>query len=168
MSITSIVIICIVVVLGLYLALFYFLRARIQRVESYIVEVFLAKVSKIPGVIEVMRPFVVDEKRAFESITDLHSQSMIHEYDTIYMLLEHNARIQDQYKFLMRLSMAIPELQKHTYFIYIRDFVISYETMMRSKFSEFNRSVRIWNRFVTIKNVTLVGYILPGVKRIEI
>jgi hypothetical protein len=124
-------------------------------------DIFLEKVAKIPAVIEVMRPYVVDSHMAFDRITELHSESMIREYSSIYMLLEHNLSIHDQYGFLMRLSMAIPELQKHVYFIYIRDFVISHDRMMRSEFAHFNNAVRIWNRFVLIKNLTLLGWLLP-------
>jgi hypothetical protein len=139
-----------------------------KRVETYIIDVFLQKVSKIPAVIEVMRPYVVDEQKAFSLITDLHSQSIIHEYESIYSLLEHNARLYDQYNFLMRLSMAIPELQKNDYFIYIREFVMTYERMMRAKFWLFNSVAKKWNRFVMIKNTTLVGYLLPGSRIMEV
>ncbi len=78
------------------------------------------------------------------------------------MLLEHNARINDQYGFLMRLSMAIPVLQKDAYFIYIRDFVMSYDRMMRDELKIYDALVIEWNRFVRIKAYTLIGYILPG------
>lgn len=137
------------------------LRAKTKKDEAYVMEVFIQKISKIPAVIEVMRPYVVDEKRAFDYITELHSQSLIRNYDSIYMLLEHNARVQDQYGFLMRLSMAIPELQKHDYFIYIRDFVMKYDRMMRARFGRLNHTIILWNRFVRIKNFTLIGYLLP-------
>jgi len=54
----------------------------------------------------------------------LHSEAIIHNYTHIPAIMEHNARINDQYSFLMKLSMAIPEIQKKPYFIYIRDYII--------------------------------------------
>ena len=78
------------------------------------------------------------------------------------MLMEHNARINDQYGFLMRLSMAIPVLQKDAYFIYIRDFVMSYDRMMRDELKSYDAGVIEWNRFVHIKAYTVIGYLLPG------
>lgn len=136
--------------------------------EERVVEVFLLKISKIPAVIEVMRPYVVDEHLAFDLMTHLHSESMIYEYNSIPMLLEQNARINDQYGFLMRLSIAIPELQKDSYFIYIRDFVMSYERIIKSELPAYNQLIRQWNQFVSIKNWTLIGYILPWREQVEI
>lgn len=68
----------------------------------------------------------------------------------------------------MRLSVQIPELQKQEYFLYIRDFIIRYERDMELKFARFNFVARLWNRFVFIKNITLIGLILPGMKKQEI
>lgn len=107
-----------------------------------------------------MRPYVADES-AFNAIIELHSQSMIHRYETIYDLLEHNAHIEHEFLFLMKLSMQIPSLQKDEYFLYIRDFIIGYERDMRTRFALFNTAVTNWNRFIYIKNITWIGYILP-------
>lgn len=136
--------------------------------EDRVVDIFLEKISKVPAVIEVMRPHIVDDKKAFELITHLHSEAIIQVYDSIPMLMEQNAHINDQYWFLMRLSMAVPELQKNTYFIYIRDFVMSYDRMMKSELAVFNILVKKWNFFIKIKNWTIIGLVLPGKGKSEI
>ena len=170
MHISFILILTIIVValfIG-YIITYSILTRRIREREGRIVAVFLEKISKIPAVIEVMRPYVVDEHLAFDLMTRLHSEGLIHEYGSIPMLLEHNARINDQYGFLMRLSMAIPELQRDSYFIYIREFVMSYERVIRSDLPVYNTLVQNWNRFISIKNSTLIGYLLPGRGRVEV
>ena len=131
-SLFTILAIIVIMFVVAYIVIYILLTRRIYDREQHVVDIFLAKIAKIPAVIEVMRPYVVDEHLAFDLITRLHSESIIHEYSSIPMLLEHNARINDQYGFLMRLSMAIPELQRDTYFIYIRDYVMSYDRMMRN------------------------------------
>ncbi len=146
--------------IALYLFFFFLLNSRLKSTESDIVNLFHEKVSKIPALIEVMRPFVYEE-RAFDLITSLHSEAMIHDYGGIYNLLEHNARIHDQFLFLLKLSVHIPRLQKDAYFLYIRDFIISYDRNMQSHFSQFNKTVRSWNRFILIKNSTIIGFLLP-------
>jgi hypothetical protein len=153
--------------ISIYLLFFFLLRHRMEKSESAIVNIFLAKVAKIPALIEVMRPYVIDEK-AFDTISSLHSETMIHRYETIYDLLEHNGRIQNQFLFLLQLSVRIPELQTHEYFLYIRDFIITYERDMTAHFSWFNRATVLWNIFVLIKNWTIIGLILPGRKQSEI
>ena len=90
--------------LVVYSAFFFFYSKKVQKIENAIISRFLLKVSKIPSLIEVMRNFVADES-AFDSLTKLHSTAMIHRYETIYVLLEHNARIQAEFAFLMKLSI---------------------------------------------------------------
>lgn len=152
----------------LYIAFYVYLSRKIRKSEQYIVDIFLQKIAKIPAVIEVMRPYVVDANHAFDLMIHLHSESIIHDYTAIHALLEHNARINDQYSFLMKLSMAIPNLQKDPYFLYIRDYVISYDRMMNRDLPQFNQLVKKWNTFIKIKNYSIIGYILPGKSIIEI
>jgi hypothetical protein len=158
----------VLVLIIVYTIVYRILSQRIAMRESLIVWVFLQKIAKIPAVIEVMRPYVIDEHLSFDLMTGLHSESIIHEYTSVPMLLEHNARINDQYGFLMRLSMAIPELQRDVYFIYIREFVISYDRTIRSDLPAYNALIKKWNLFISIKNRTLIGYILPGREMVEI
>lgn len=154
--------------LCIYILVYKLLSKKINKTEKYIVDIFLQKISKIPSVIEVMRPYVSDPKIAFDLITHLHSEWIIYEYSSIHSLLEHNARINDQYSFLMRLSMAIPALQKDVYFLYIRDFVMSYDLQMKKELPIMNKLFQKWNRFIRIKNITVIGYILPGREVVEL
>jgi hypothetical protein len=63
--------------------------------------------------------------------------------------------------------MAIPLLQKDIYFVYIRDFVMSYDYMMRNELPIFNALVKKWNLFIRIKNYTILGYLYPGQEKVE-
>lgn len=80
-----------------YIVVYIDLTRRMKYSESRVVDIFLEKLSKVPAVIEVMRPYIIDDKKAFQLITQLHTEAIIHEYGTIPMLMEHNARINDQY-----------------------------------------------------------------------
>ena len=158
----------ILVLLVIYIGTYILLTRRIRERESRVIDVFLHKITKIPAVIEVMRPHVVDEHLAFDLMTRLHSEAIIHVYDSIPMLLEHNARINDQYEFLMRLSMAIPALQRDAYFIYIREFVMGYDRTIRSELPTYDALIRQWNLFIAIKNWSVIGYLLPGRDRVGV
>jgi hypothetical protein len=156
-----------VFVLVVYVIGFFLCSQPLQKEESRILDIFLAKTSKIPALIEVMRPYVFDTN-AFSAITKLHSESMIRRFTTIYDLLEHNARIQNEFLFLMKLSMQITTLQKDEYFVYIRDFIIDYERALHDDFALFNTQVKKWNTFVFLKNITGIGFFLPGKEKMPI
>ena len=107
-----------------------------------------------------MRPSIVDEK-AFETMTRLHTESIIQAYDSVYDLLEHNARVHNEFLFLLKLSVHMPDLSTKPYFLYLRDFIMRYDRDMQGNFSQYNQMVDTWNTFVTCKNYTIIGYLLP-------
>lgn len=154
------------IVVVFFLAAFFLLR-YLKTEESIVIAIFLQKVSKIPALIEVMRPFVAKEE-SFDSIVAIHTEAMIQECHSIYDILGLNGRLQNDFLFLMQLSVQIPELQKNEYFVYIRNFVIEYERMMRSHFGGLNKAIQYWNTFVKIKNMTVVGLVFPWRKRMEV
>ena len=150
-----------------YTVIYIVLSNRVKLVEGRLLDLFLKKTSKIPALIEVMRPYV-SKKESFASIVELHTRIMIEEYRSLYDILGHNARMQRDLIFLMNLSMQIPELQKHEYFLYIRDFMVDYELQIRKLLKEVNRAIREYNTYIRMRNMTIVGKILPGDMRPEV
>ena len=118
--------IIILVLSVLYIIAYFLLSKYVEFQERVLIDLFLGKIGKIPALIEVMRPYVAEEK-AFDHIIKLHTQAMIQEFHTLYDILGLNGKIQNDFLFLMQLSVQIPKLQKDEYFVYIRDFVIGYE-----------------------------------------
>lgn len=158
------ILVCIFWVYGLF---YFFLSQSIKKIEHDIIALFHLKVGKIPALIEIMRPSVVDET-AFDTITALHTENMIYSYRSVYDVLEHNARIHNEFLFLLKLSVHMPDLHTKPYFVYLRDFIIRYDRDMQAYFWSYNEQVTKWNRFVFCKNVTLIGYFLPGATRASI
>jgi hypothetical protein len=150
-----------------YVSFYMFFLRWVKREERALLDIFLKKVSKIPALIEVMRPFIVKEE-AFNPLISVHTDTMISSTDSVYDILSHNARLQNEFLFLMKLSVHFPDLQKHEYFLYVRDFIIGYERNMRSRFIYMNHAITRWNTFIRIKNLTLIWYLLPGSKIAEI
>lgn len=98
----------------------------------------------------------------------MHSDAMTRKFESIYALLEHNARIHNGFLFLMKLSVQIPDLQKNESFIYIRDFIIKYERDIKNNFSDYNKEVEKFNAFINYKNFSIIGLIFPFKKRQKI
>ena len=114
---------------ALYITIYIVLSWRVKRLEGELLDLFIKKTSKIPALIEVMRPYV-DKSESFSPIIRVHTEVMIEELQSIYDILSHNAQIQSNFLFLMQLSVHVPWLQKDEYFLYIRDFIIDYEKRM--------------------------------------
>ncbi len=146
---------------ALYITIYIVLSWRVKRLEGELLDLFIKKTSKIPALIEVMRPYV-DKSESFSPIIRVHTEVMIEELQSIYDILSHNAQIQSNFLFLMQLSVHVPWLQKDEYFLYIRDFIIDYEKRMKADLDLIHSAIQKWNKFIRIKNGTLIGYLLPG------
>ncbi len=157
LTILSLILIAFIV----YVSIYILLSGRVKALEKELLSLFIKKTSKIPALIEVMRPYVA-KKESFDSIIRVHTEVMIQEFQSVYDILTHNARIQNDFLFLMQLSVHIPSLQKDEYFLYIRDFIIDYEKRMKWDFTRIQSAIEKWNWFIKIKNMTLVWYLLPG------
>lgn len=163
----SLILILLLIYCGIYISFYIFFLLRVKKEERAILDIFLRKISKVPALIEVMRPFIA-KKEAFEPLIEVHTETMISSTDSLYDILSHNARLQNEFLFLMKLSMHVPDLQKHEYFLYIRDFIIQYERTMRARFVHMNQAIADWNRFIHIKNMTGIGYLFPGSDHAEV
>lgn len=150
-----------------YALLYTVFSHHVKDEEHALLVLFLRKVSKIPALIEVMRPYVAKEE-AFAPLITVHTESIIESNNSLYDVLEHNARVQNEFLFLMRLSVHSKELQKHEYFLYIRDFIIEYEKNMKTRFSSMNTAIRMWNSFVRVKNATWIWWFYPGKELAEV
>lgn len=155
------VLVLIFVSIALYTGSYIYFSRRVKNAEDHVLTLFGKKISKIPALIESMRPYVV-KNEAFSPLTDVHTKSIVESQGSVYDILIHNSEIQRNFLFLMQLSQQIPELQKQEYFLYIRDFIIDHERDMKRAFHELNTTFSLWNRYVHIKNMTLIGYLLPG------
>ena len=138
-----------------YISFYIFLSSAVKKEERALLDIYLHKISKIPALIEVMRPHIV-KSEAFHPLTLAHTKSIIESHNSIYDILADNATLQNEFLFLMKLSQHAPELQKHENFLYIRDFIIRYEREMRDRFTTMNDAIHVWNRFVQIKNITII------------
>lgn len=154
-------------ILALMLLAVFFIRnfymKRLLKVGGDIAELYRQKMDKIPALVETMRHHVA-EKKALETIIWLHREGVLVPSKDFIDILEMNTRIQKEFLFLMKLSAHIPSLQTNTHFIYMRDFIIDAEKKIRSQFEALNDKIRDYNNFLSIKNVTLLGMIIPGKK----
>jgi hypothetical protein len=58
----------------LYTVVYIYLDKKIKKSEQIIIDIFLQKIAKIPAVIEVMRPYVIDVNSSFDLMIRLHSE----------------------------------------------------------------------------------------------
>lgn len=129
-------------------------NSKINKIEIKILELFYAKINKIPALVELIRKEVENEK-AYHEIIHLHSESLRLKFEAFYDLLEINARIHKEFLFLMNLSIRQPDLATDGNFIYLRDFIIFYEKNITKEIEKINTEIQKHNGLITLKNYTI-------------
>ncbi|MDD2566272.1 MAG: hypothetical protein PHZ26_05965 [Candidatus Gracilibacteria bacterium] len=133
---------------------------KINAEEANIIETFFSKVNKIPALVEIMKKYT-NHPDIFEDILYLHKLGIIYSIKNIYDMLELNSRTHREFQFLMKLSAKIPELHRDGNFLYIRNYVIFYENNLEKNINSINNNFAGYNRLLKIKNLSILGLLIP-------
>lgn len=142
-------------------------RQALERREQKIISLYKEKIDKIPAFIEIMSKNTA-HKDIFLEIIHLHKIAIISNIGSIYDLLENNSRIHREFLFLLKVSARIQHLHKDGNFLYIRDFIIFYESTISKELLFLNSDIERYNDSLQRKNLTLIGLLFPIKKRIKI
>jgi len=143
------------------------LRDRIRRREGKIIELYREKTDKIPALVEIMRKHTAFDD-IFIELIHLHKIAIISNVTSVYDLLESNDRIHREFLFLMKVSMKISGLHKDGNFLYVRDFIMFYESNITKEIRSLNLDIERYNALRSKKNLTIVGILFPFRERLQI
>lgn len=133
--------------------------------EEQILQLYRRKIDKIPALIEILR-HIESHKDATKEIRLLHRKSIMNRSEYLYDILEINEHVSERFAFLMKLSLVVRDIQKNGNFIAIREGIVTLEDSLKKLILEYNRKGEHFNRLVRIKNRTLIGFLLPGRKKV--
>lgn len=139
----------------------------IKNDEKEIINLFFAKVNKLPAFIEIMKKYV-NYPDVFEELIHLHKLWIIYNISSIYDLLSLNSRINKEFIFLMKLSAKIQDIHKDWNFLYIKNYIIFYEKDIEKEISEISSKIEDYNKLLKIKNYLLIWLLFPFSEKIEL
>lgn len=162
-------------ILASFLVLYHiviFLKIRkqgkiIKNKEKEIINLFFAKVNKIPALIEIMKKYV-NYPDVFEELIHLHKLWLITNISSIYDLLSLNSRINKEFIFLMKLSAKIQDIHKDWNFLYIKNYIQFYEKDIEKEIGEISTKIENYNKLLKIKNYLLIWLLFPFSEKIEL
>jgi len=160
---------CIILVIFCIQAIFFVrsLDGKIKQQEDKIEGIFLARINKIPSLVEFLRPYVVRQE-AFDRTIDIHITSLISNKESVYDILENNENLTREFEFLLRLSEKVPELTYNSMFQYLKHAIIFQQERINEEIGIYNVSVARFNHMVRVKNLTLIGLLYPAQSKIVI
>ena len=131
-----------------------------MRKESLVIDIYMKKLGKIPGLIELLKKYHIDPE-VYDDIIHLHHEAVMSNVYNIYDILELNIRIHGKILFLFQLTIRISDIQHDELFHHIRDFILQYENEMRKCLLEINKDIILYNKFLYWKKFTIIWFLVP-------
>lgn len=138
---------------------------RIRAKDKEIIELFFAKINKIPALVEIMKKYT-NHPDIFEDTIYIHKLWIIRNIKSVEDLRELNFRLHREFQFLMQLSTKIRELHRDGNFLYIRNYVIFYENSISKLLKEANINLEKYNMIVRYKNLSIIWILIPYKEKI--
>lgn len=158
-------------ILALYLVAIeirlFMLCQKMRFLEEQIITLYRRKIDKIPALIEVMRHLESHEE-ATNELKLLHRKAITASSDRIYDILEMNALLTERFAFLMRLSLVVRSLQRDGNFIHTRETITVLEESISRLIQRHVAFSGKYNSLVRAKNWTIIGFVLPGSKKMAL
>ncbi len=135
-------------------------RRKISELSKRYLATYFEKVDKIPVVVESIRSHA-REDAIYEDVLALHRAAIISNSTSAYDVLENDARISREFRFLMKLSVRIPEIARDGNFIYARSLWIFHESNARRLLAELDDAIRAYESIRKSRGKTVFGLLIP-------
>ena len=153
--------------------IFYMILKRKERqintLEDKIKNIFLERTWIVPALFEVSRSQLNQHETIFHEILQLRKLEFAQsEKDSIYKMLPTKKLIHYEINFIFQLCNKHPRLIRKAKFIYLRNVIIEKSALLWKNIIYYKKSVTLFNRLITVKNFTIIGFLLPIRKKIVI
>lgn len=146
------------------------LEKKINRLEKIIRITFRFRTSLIPSLYEVTQANFVKHELIFRHILNLRMEEILNNrfiWD-IEELLAIESKIHKELNFIFKVSHKHEKLQKNPKFIYVRDLFVESSHSIGEKLELYRKIVVLYNRYIKIKNYSIIGLLLPIKMKSEI
>lgn len=161
------IIIWILILTSLYWIMLFLLERKITSFEKEINNVFGQRSNLIPSIFEVSKHSIVKHKEIFEEILKLRKINFAENniWTSLPQFLKTQTLIHSELNFIFRICNKHNKLLKDGKFIYIRDLIIDKSFDIWTRLELYKKIVRQYNKLIIIKQVSIIGLLLPFSKK---
>jgi hypothetical protein len=135
-------------------------RKKIALHTAKVMEIYFHKVDKIPVIVESIRKYA-PESEIYAELINLHRKAIVTNAFSVYDILETDARISAKFRFLMRISVKIPEISRDGNFLYARSLWIFYESAGKDELFFLNEAIRDYEHLRKTRARTFFAALFP-------
>lgn len=141
---------------------------RLSILEKQIILLFEKRTQLIPALYEITKPYLTKHDEVFWEILALRKKEF-HQYGEKFILKIQNEKlIHHELNFIFQVANKHPKIQKDSRFLLIRDLFLENSYAIWKKIGTYKKIILLFNRYVTIKNLTVIWILIPIEKKIEI
>lgn len=146
---------------------FIVLEQKIQIFEEKLISVFVSRNDVFPSLYELCKWNIIRHEEIFREVVELRKKEFIMVWvsTSLEAFLELESKLHHEMNFIFQICNKNPEILGNKNFLYVRDIVIDKSHEISILMKKYRKIIEIYNNFISIKNYTLIGYILPFQKK---
>ena len=154
-----IIILCVFTLFYIFL---FFLKYKIEQLETNIHTLFIKRTNIIPCIYEVSKNDIIKPTEIFKEILALKKIDFFYRNnDTFLEHIKSQTLIHNELNFIFQIMNKHMILNKNTHFIYIRDLVIEVSFEIGKNVELYKKVIKKYNFLVFLKQLTLLWICIP-------
>lgn len=141
---------------------------KIQRLEKQIILLFEKRTHLVPSLYEVTKKYLNKHQEVFQEITYLRKIEFSNYNESFLQRIQTETLIHHELNFIFKVANQHPKIQKDEKFLLIRDLFLDNSYEIGKKIEVYKKVISLLNKWVQLKNFTLIGMFISIEKRMEI
>ena len=153
----------------LFIIFLILLKLKIEKFELKIINQFKAKNNTIASIYEITKKYLNKHDEIFKESLYLKKKDFSENsfYSRLNEKLKTYELIHNELNFIFRVCNKHPKLSKDGEYLYIRDLIIEKSTSLGKDIELYKKIVKKFNRLLILKDLTIIGILIP-IKREKI
>ena len=157
------------VLLILYAVVFLF-NKKLNSLEFKILGSFSRRTNILPWLFEITRDIIVKHDQVFAQSLSLRKEEFAKMAisDPLYKFMDLEVDLHKEINFIYKVCSKHPKMMKNVKFIYLRGLLIDRSSEIWTELERYKKFVKTFNKLVLIKNITILGLLIPISKKLEL
>ncbi len=155
------------IIFCLFIIFLYLLEKKITKLEKKIINLFSNRSDTIPALYETTNNYLIKHNEIFKNILNLRNKefTLIDNNSDYFDVLNTETLIHKEFNFILKISKENHNLLKNNKFLYIRDIIIEKSLNIWNNIEIYKNIIKKYNKFITIKNLSIIWLIIPIYKK---
>lgn len=160
-------IIWILIIYIFFIAFIYLVKAKLEKLERNIIEVFNRKNNQIPSIYEVTKDYLIKHSDIFKELIILKKKDFSENTQYTKLIEKTNTYkgIHNELNFVFKVCNKHPKINKNHRYLYIRDTIIDISSEIWTKLKLYKKITKVLNSLIFIKNITIIWLLFPVSKK---